>query len=237
MKLKFKNQEFQTDAVNAVINVFDGQKNARATFSIDSNEEQQKIFHTEYGVRNVLQIDNDTLISNMHKVQRGNKLSISRDFDTRQYSVEMETGTGKTYVYIKTILELNAQYNFTKFIIVVPSVAIREGVYKSFQVTEEHFRNLYDSVPYRYFIYNSSRPNDIKRFVKSENIEIMIINIDAFKKAENIFNQQTEKLQWESPLKWIQSTNPVVIIDEPQSVDNTPKSERGNCIIKSSCSF
>lgn len=225
MKLKFKNQEFQTDAVNAVINVFDGQKNARATFSIDSNEEQQKIFHTEYGVRNVLQIDNDTLISNMHKVQRGNKLSISRDFDTRQYSVEMETGTGKTYVYIKTILELNAQYNFTKFIIVVPSVAIREGVYKSFQVTEEHFRNLYDSVPYRYFIYNSSRPNDIKRFVKSENIEIMIINIDAFKKAENIFNQQTEKLQWESPLKWIQSTNPVVIIDEPQSVDNTPKAK------------
>ena len=225
MKLKFKNQEFQTDAVNAVINVFDGQKNARATFSIDSNEEQQKIFHTEYGVRNVLQIDNDTLISNMHKVQRENKLSISRDFDTRQYSVEMETGTGKTYVYIKTILELNAQYNFTKFIIVVPSVAIREGVYKSFQVTEEHFRNLYDSVPYRYFIYNSSRPNDIKRFVKSENIEIMIINIDAFKKAENIFNQQTEKLQWESPLKWIQSTNPIVIIDEPQSVDNTPKAK------------
>lgn len=225
MKLKFKNQEFQTDAVNAVVNIFDGQKNARATFSIDSNDDQQKIFHTDYGVRNVLQIDNDTLISNMHKVQREQKLPISRDFDTRQYSIEMETGTGKTYVYIKTILELNTQYNFTKFIIVVPSVAIREGVYKSFQVTEEHFRNLYDSVPYRYFIYNSSRPNDIKRFVKSENIEIMIINIDAFKKAENIFNQETEKLQWESPLKWIQSTNPIVIIDEPQSVDNTPKAK------------
>ncbi len=225
MKLKFKNQEFQTDAVNAVVGLFDGQQNARATFSIASNDVQQKIFHTDLGIQNVLQIDNDTLISNMHKVQREQKLPISRDFDTRQYSVEMETGTGKTYVYIKTILELNTQYNFTKFIIVVPSIAIREGVYKSFQVTEEHFRNLYDSVPYRYFIYNSSRPNDIKRFVKSENIEIMIINIDAFKKAENIFNQETEKLQWESPLKWIQSTNPIVIIDEPQSVDNTPKAK------------
>src|SRR5699024_6875552 len=99
-----------------------------------------------------------------HNIQKGQKLPITRDFDSKQYSIEMETGTGKTYVYTKTILELNKRYGFTKFIIVVPSVAIREGVFKSLQVTEEHFKNLYDSEPYRYFIYNSSKLSDVRSF-------------------------------------------------------------------------
>lgn len=109
-------------------------------------------------------------------------------------SVEMETGTSKTYIYTKTILELNKLYGFTKFIIVVPSVAIREGVKKSFDVTKEHFSALYDGVPYRYFIYNSAQLSDVRTFAASSNIEIMIINIDAFKKAENVINQQQDKL-------------------------------------------
>lgn len=225
MKLKFKHQDFQTEAVNAVADLFIGQEKLTNTFSIDSNAGQMRLLQNDFGVGNSLELDDDTLIANMHNVQRRHKLPISRDFDTRQYSIEMETGTGKTYVYTKTILELNKRYGFTKFIIVVPSVAIREGVYKSLQVTEEHFKNLYDSVPYRYFVYNSSKLSDVRTFATSSNIEIMIINIDAFKKAENIINQEQDKLNGETAMTYIKDTNPVVIIDEPQSVDNTPKAK------------
>ena len=225
MKLKFKNQDFQTEAVNSVADLFTGQEKSSTTFSIDENAGQMRLLQNEFGFGNRLMIDDDMLISNMHQVQRRHKLPISRDFDSKQYSIEMETGTGKTYVYTKTMLELNKRYGFTKFIIVVPSIAIREGVYKSLQVTEEHFKNLYDSVPYRYFIYNSSKLSDVRTFATSNNIEIMIINIDAFKKAENIINQEQDKLNGETAMRYIQDTNPIVIIDEPQSVDNTPKAK------------
>lgn len=225
MKLKFKHQDFQTEAVNAVADLFTGQEKSSTTFSIDENAGQMRLLQNEFGFGNKLMIDDDTLISNMHTVQRRHQLPVSRDFDSKQYSIEMETGTGKTYVYTKTIHELNKRYGFTKFIIVVPSIAIREGVYKSLQVTEEHFKNLYDSVPYRYFVYNSSKLSDVRTFATSNNIEIMIINIDAFKKAENIINQEQDKLNGETAMRYIQDTNPVVIIDEPQSVDNTPKAK------------
>lgn len=225
MKLKFKNQEFQTDAVNAVADLFLGQEKTSTIFSIDENSSQMSLLQNDFGFGNKLIIDKDTLIANMHNVQRRFKLPLTKDYENRQYSIEMETGTGKTYVYTKTILELNKRYGFTKFIIVVPSVAIREGVYKSLQVTEEHFKTLYDSVPYRYFIYNSSKLSDVRQFATSNNIEIMIINIDAFKKAENIINQEQDKLNGETAMRYIKDTNPIVIIDEPQSVDNTPKAK------------
>lgn len=225
MKLKFKNQEFQTDAVNAVADLFLGQEKTSTIFSIDENSSQIPLLQNDFGFGNKLIIDKDTLIANMHNVQRRFKLPLTKDYENRQYSIEMETGTGKTYVYTKTILELNKRYGFTKFIIVVPSVAIREGVYKSLQVTEEHFKTLYDSVPYRYFIYNSSKLSDVRQFATSNNIEIMIINIDAFKKAENIINQEQDKLNGETAMRYIKDTNPIVIIDEPQSVDNTPKAK------------
>lgn len=225
MKLKFKNQDFQTDAVNAVADLFLGQEKLTTTFSVDNDNGQMRLIQNDFGLGNNRKIDSDKLIANMHSIQRRNKLQISRDFEQRQYSIEMETGTGKTYVYTKTILELNKRYGFTKFIIVVPSVAIREGVFKSLQITQDHFKNLYDGVPYNYFIYNSSKLSDVRRFATSSNIEIMIINIDAFKKAENIINQQQEKLNGETAMRYIKDTNPIVIIDEPQSVDNTPKSK------------
>lgn len=225
MKLKFKNQEFQIEAVNSVADLFAGQEKSNMTFSIDDNGGQIKLLQNDFGFGNKLEIANDTLLANMHAIQRRNKLPISRDYDSRQFSIEMETGTGKTYVYTKTILELNKRYGFSKFIIVVPSVAIREGVFKSLQVTEEHFKNLYDGIPYRYFIYNSAKLSDVRQFATSGNIEIMIINIDAFKKAENIINQEQDKLNGETAMRYIQDTNPVVIIDEPQSVDNTPKAK------------
>ena len=140
MKLKFKNQPFQTDAVNAVVDLFKGQENSRATFSIEKYSKQLAL-ESEFGIGNAIRIDRETLQKNMHAVQKRNNLPMTQlEKDTfPQFSVEMETGTGKTFVYTKTIYELNKQYGFTKFVIMVPSVAIREGVKNSLQTTADHF--------------------------------------------------------------------------------------------------
>ena len=237
MKLKFKKQEFQEKAVNAVADLFKGQEKAGTTFSIVDNSAQFSLLQNDFGFGNKLLLDKETLVSNLKNIQKGQSLP-QTDIESGKalpISIEMETGTGKTYVYTKTILELNKRYGFTKFIIVVPSIAIREGVNKSFQITEEHFKNQYDSVPYRYFIYNSAKLSDVRAFATSSNIEIMIINIDAFKKAENIINQEQDKLNGETAMRYIQDTNPVVIIDEPQSVDNTPKAKEAIATLNPLC--
>lgn len=236
MKLKFKQQKFQTDAVNAVCALFDGQQRQTATFSMEQSGGQQEMF-TSIGIANALYIDDGKIIENMHSVQRKYNLRQTKDLQGRQFSIEMETGTGKTYVYTKTIYELNYLYGFTKFIVVVPSVAIREGVYKSLQITQEHFSALYDNVSCRYFIYNSAKLSDVRQFATSANIEIMIINIDAFRKAENVINRETDKLNGNTALSYIQATNPIVIIDEPQSVDNTPKAKEAIASLNPVCVF
>lgn len=242
MKLKFKNQDFQTDAVNAVVDLFAGQEKTRSTFSVV--EEKQLSLMNDLGTGNALYIDEKAISDNMHAVQKQNKLPMTElraaegnggVASRYQFCIEMETGTGKTYVYIKTIFELNRKYGFTKFIIVVPSVAIREGVYKSFEITKEHFGLQYDNVPCRYFIYNSAKLSDVRQFATSANIEIMIINIDAFKKAENIINQAQDKLNGETAMRYIQDTNPIVIIDEPQSVDNTAKAKEAIASLNPLC--
>lgn len=226
MKLKFKHQDFQTDAVNAVVDLFAGQESAHSTFSVETGAQVQMSGMNEMGFGNGLVIDDNALLENMHTVQKRNNLPITDDAKTHQFSIEMETGTGKTYVYTKTIFELNRKYGLTKFIIVVPSVPIREGVYKSFEVTKEHFGLQYDNVPYHYFIYNSSKLSHVRQFATANGIEIMIINIDAFRKAENIINQAHDKLNGETAMRFIQDTHPVVIIDEPQSVDNTDNAKK-----------
>lgn len=236
MKLKFKQQKYQTDAVNAVCALFDGQQRQATTFSMEQSGGQMEMF-ADIGIANALYIDDGKIIENMHSVQRKYNLRQTNDLQGRQFSIEMETGTGKTYVYTKTIYELNYLYGFTKFIIVVPSVAIREGVYKSLQITQEHFSALYDNVPCRYFIYNSAKLSDVRQFATSANIEIMIINIDAFRKAENVINRENDKLNGETALSYIQATNPIVIIDEPQSVDNTPKAKDAIASLKPLCVF
>ena len=211
MKLKFKNQDFQTDAVNAVVDLFMGQEKTHSTFSVV--EENQMLLMNDFGIGNALYIDRNTLSDNMRAIQKRNLLpmtDLGEDNTAGQFCIEMETGTGKTYVYTKTIFELNRKYGFTKFIIVVPSVAIREGVYKSFEITKEHFGLQYDNVPCRYFIYNSAKLSDVRQFATSANIEIMIINIDAFKKAENIINQAQDKLNGETAMRYIQDTHPIV---------------------------
>ena len=233
MKLKFKNQTFQTDAVNAVVDLFIGQEKTQSTFSV--MDDRQTTFLNELGQGNALYIDQETLTANMHAVQKRNSLPLTDIVGNMQFCIEMETGTGKTYVYTKTIFELHRKYGFTKFVIVVPSVAIREGVYKSFQVTQEHFGLQYDNVPCRYFIYSSAKLSDVRQFATSSNIEVMIINIDAFKKAENIINQAQDRLNGETAMGFIQNTHPIVIIDEPQSVDNTPKAKEAIATLNPLC--
>jgi len=233
MKLKFKKQDFQTDAVNAVVDLFAGQEKTRSTFSVV--EEKQASIFNDLGIGNALYIDGKTLSDNMHAVQKRNNLPMTPNAADMQFCIEMETGTGKTYVYTKTIFELNRKYGFTKFIIVVPSVAIREGVYKSFEIMKEHFGLQYDNVPCRFFIYNSSKLSDVRQFATGANIEIMIINIDAFKKAENVINQAQDKLNGETAMLYIQDTHPIVIIDEPQSVDNTPKAKEAIASLNPLC--
>jgi len=241
MKLKFKNQDFQTNAVDAAADLFKGQEKLHSTFEITNIEQSDLVNQNEFGVGNIVSISNDVLAANMNEVQRKNNLPMTNDIvdeegtTRRSFCIEMETGTGKTYVYTKTIFELNKRYGFTKFIIVVPSVAIREGVYKSFEITKEHFQNTYNNVPCRYFIYNSGKLSDVRQFATSNNIEIMIINIDAFKKAENIINQAQDKLNGETAMRYIQDTNPIVIIDEPQSVDNTPKAKEAIASLNPMC--
>lgn len=250
MKLKFKNQDFQTDAVNAVVDLFAGQEKTHGTFSVETENQTSYLYNT--GVCNALVIDDDALEANMHAVQKRNKLPLTEanwkaprlplklparlgPRTTPQFCIEMETGTGKTYVYTKTIFELNRKYGFTKFIIVVPSVAIREGVHKSLEITREHFGLQYDNVPCRFFIYQSAKLSDVRQFATSANIEIMIINIDAFKKAENVINQPQDRLSGETAMRFIQDTHPIVIIDEPQSVDNTPKAKEAIASLNPMC--
>lgn len=233
MKLKFKNQDFQTEAVNAAVDLFSGQEKTHNTFSVV--EEKQLSLMNGLGVGNALYIDEKAISDNMHAVQKRNRLPMTNNASDMQFCIEMETGTGKTYVYTKTIFELNRKYGFTKFIIVVPSVAVREGVYKSVEITKEHFGLQYDNVPCRYFIYNSARLSDVRQFASSANIEIMIINIDAFKKAENIINQAQDKLNGETAMRYIRDTHPVVIIDEPQSVDTTSKAKEAIASLNPLC--
>ena len=218
MKIKFKEQDFQKQAIKSVVNLFNGQlkedyksKDNSSQISLDSDI-----------CYNGINISNEKIIENMQRVQRQNMLSITDNTQNNTFCIEMETGTGKTYTYTKTIFELNKKYGFKKFIIVVPSIAIKQGVFKSFEIMQDELKKYNEN--YNVFIYNSSKLNQVKNFATSNNIEIMIINIDAFKKDENILNKNTEKLN-KIPIAYIKETNPIVIIDEPQSVDNTDKSK------------
>ena len=194
MKLKFdSNLDYQTEAVKAVTDLFDGQSSMMSYFSINGQtgfdylqfqdgEYKQESQQFGQGVGNRLTISKYDMLENLRKVQTYHKLAPSESLNSLDFNIEMETGTGKTYVYLKTIFELNKLYGFTKFIIVVPSIAIKEGVYKTIQITQDHFKGLYDNVIYDYFVYDSSKLEQVRNFAVSSNIEIMIINIDAFNK-------------------------------------------------------
>jgi len=227
MKIKFyDNLDYQLDAVNSIVDIFKGQETTHTLFEI----RLRGIVGTEQietGIGNRLTLSEDELLKNIQEIQKRNALEITRSIDKNDlnFSIEMETGTGKTYVFLRTIFELNKRYGFKKFIIVVPSIAIKEGVKKNLDITKEHFTTLYDNTPYNYFIYDSSKLNQIIEFARSSDIEVMIINIDAFNKSKNVINLPQEATLGEKPIDIIASTRPIVIIDEPQSVDTTKKAK------------
>lgn len=234
MKIKFKEQEFQLDAVQAVIDCFKGQINEPSKFTLDRGRtknilEGQIYFIDEEGFKNKpIEITEVDVLENIKKVQLKNGLKPSDKLEGKyNLTIEMETGTGKTYTYIRTMYELYRSYGWSKFIVVVPSIAIREGVYKTFQMTEDHFMNLYGT-KIRYFIYNSKQLHKIDQFASDAGINVMIINSQAFnargRDARKIY-RELDEFASRKPIDIIAQTNPIVVIDEPQSVEGKKTKE------------
>jgi len=172
-----------------------------------------------YSYGNRLVISEEQILINLQSIQTNNEINVSAKLDGMHFSVEMETGTGKTYVYLRSIYELNKMYGFKKFVVVVPSVAIREGVLKNLEITHEHFQTLYDNVPVNFQVYDSTKVSTLRGFATTNNIEVLVINIDSFAKDENIINKPNDKLNGQKPVEFIQATHPIVIVDEPQNME------------------
>jgi type III restriction enzyme len=224
MKLHFEpNLDYQLQAVEAVCDLFRGQETCRTEFTVTRSAVDGQFLpghESDLGIGNRLSLLDDQLLDNLHAIQLRNGLPPSESLASGDFTVEMETGTGKTYVYLRTIFELNKRYGFTKFVIVVPSVAIKEGVYKTLQITEDHFRAIYSGVPYDYFLYDSSKLGQVRNFATSSMIQIMVVTVGAINKKDiNNLYKDSEKTGGERPIDLIKSTRPIVIVDEPQSVD------------------
>ena len=233
MKLRFKHQKFQEDAVKATCDIFTGQIKSDYRFLMDQGDIDGTMFSQleQAGFGNAdISLQDAQLIKNLHEVQGLQNIArntkIERLNGRPVFTIEMETGTGKTYTYIKTMYELNKQYGWRKFIVVVPSIAIREGVYKSFQTTAEHFAEDYGK-KIRFFIYNSTKLNELEQFSEDPNINVMIINAQAFNArgadARRIY-MQLDSFRSRKPIDVIAATKPIIIVDEPQSVLGTDKS-------------
>ena len=173
MKLKFDpNLQFQIDAVQVMTEVFDGQPLSEGDLEIGFYR-QDRLFHSELGVGNQLVLDEKMILENVRKIQQHNSIERVNALQGMNFSIEMETGTGKTYVYLRSIFELNRKYGFKKFVIVVPSVAIREGVLKNLEISKEHFLHLFNHVSYDYFVYDSKKVNQVRQFAMSNQVQIM----------------------------------------------------------------
>ena len=255
MKLQFDpKQEYQLDAVQAAVDLFEGQPLEKSDYSVvlqRSQDSNGELFagqvQTENGTGNALLLNEGSLLENLQTVQERNLLDVRDSLDAwtwtdeggshwcPHYSVEMETGTGKTYVYLRTIYELNRKYGFKKFIIVVPSVPVREGVLKNLEITRDHFRDLYNNVESEHTVYDSKRVSQLRQFATSNTVQILVINIDAFRKnftgteaekKSNVIYTERDGLNGMRPIEFIRATRPIVILDEPQSVDNTEKAQQ-----------
>jgi type III restriction enzyme len=243
MKLKFDpSLSYQQDAVAAVVNAFKGQPFVQAGAMASHTLEIGGLFQNDLGIGNRLVLPDEQLLSNVRAVQEANGIEKVSVLQGREFSIEMETGTGKTYVYLRTIFELNKVFGFRKFIVVVPSIAVREGVLKSIEITKEHFETLFDKVPFDYFVYDSRRLGKVRQFATSNQIQIMVINIQSFQRDVadkelsdmteeelrrlNVINRESDRMSGLRPIEYIQSANPIVVIDEPQSVDNSEKARR-----------
>ena len=228
MRFKFEgNQEYQLRAIESVTDLLERQS--------DVHDEPDFTNGTLFAaVSNRMDLDDDVLLDNLQRVQEKNnigqdaslefiaeKITTVTDEKTVRFpnfSIEMETGTGKTYVYLRTILEIFRCYGLRKFIVVVPSVAVREGVLKTLEITREHLSELYNNCPYRYYAYDSANPAQVRQFALSDSVEIMVMTIDSFNKASNVIRQTTDRLQGETPIHLVQATQPILILDEPQNM-------------------
>jgi len=224
MKLHFEpNLDYQLQAVEAVCDLFRGQETCRTEFTVTKSALGGVFLpgiESDLGIGNRLSLLDDELLRNLGDIQLKNCLPPSGSLASGDFTVEMETGTGKTYVYLRSVFELNKRYGFTKFVIVVPSVAIKEGVYKSLQITEEHFKGLYAGVPFDYFLYDSGKLGQVRNFATSPQIQIMVVTVGAINKKDvNNLYKDSEKTGGEKPIDLIKATRPIVIVDEPQSVD------------------
>lgn len=248
MKLHFEeNLPHQLAAIEAVCDLFRGQEVCRTEFTVTQRAAtpqmglalDQGMEESALGIGNRLTLLDDELRANLTAVQLRNGLAPSESLADGNFTVEMETGTGKTYVYLRTAFELHKRYGFTKFVVVVPSVAIKEGVYKSLQITADHFRGLYANTPFDYFIYDSAKLGQVRNFATSPNIQVMVVTVGAINKfgdedeaaaeesdearrrerSRNVMYRASEKTGGEKPIDLIRATRPILIVDEPQSVD------------------
>ena len=240
MKLHFEpNLDYQKAAIESVADLFRGQEINRTEFTVTRRPMAERtgqtdldlggflgpqgelgLVESELGIGNRLTLLDDEIIANLKDIQLRNGLAPSATLTSGDFTVEMETGTGKTYVYLRTVFELNKLYGFTKFVIVVPSVAIKEGVYKTLQITEEHFKGLYSGQPFDYFLYDSAKLGQVRNFATSPNIQVMVVTVGAINKKDvNNLYKDSEKTGGERPIDLIRATRPILIVDEPQSVD------------------
>jgi type III restriction enzyme len=225
MKLHFEpNLDYQLDAIEAVCELFRGQELCRTEFTVTRDPADAQIgldfAQSDLGIGNRLTLLDDALLGNLKDIQIRNGLAPDGTLTSGDFTVEMETGTGKTYVYLRTIFELNRRFGFTKFVIVVPSIAIKEGVYKSLQITEDHFKGLYSGVLFDYFLYDSGKLSQVRNFATSAQIQIMVVTVGAINKKDvNNLYKDSEKTGGERPIDLIKATRPIVVVDEPQSVD------------------
>ncbi len=221
MKIKFdKNQEYQLDAINAVVDVFEGQPLATGAQEISFEQAPGELL-TELGIGNRMLLSDGALHANVNAVQHRNGVTPVQALQGHSFSLEMETGTGKTYVYLRTIYELNSRYGWKKFIIVVPSVPIREGVLQTINMTREHFAALYGNVPLDAWVYDSAQVSRLRGFASSNQLQLLVINIQAFDKQDiAVIHRNNDRLSGRRPIEFIQATSPVVILDEPQNMES-----------------
>lgn len=211
MQLKYEHLDYQKQVIDSIVDLFQGEiTHHQDDFSLSDKDNMRVI-------ANELSLSKDDIFNNLKNIQTQNQLSLSDKLDNLYFSVEMETGTGKTFVYLNTIFELYQRYGWRKFIIVVPSVAIREGVLQTLNSTKAHFKDEFNSPIYHYGEYSGQKTNALKHFATSTNIEILVMNIQSFEKESNIINQQRENGVL---MELIQATNPIIIIDEPQNISS-----------------
>ena len=226
MKLHFEpDLDYQHAAIEAICDLFRGQEINRTEFTVTRRPKggaqgELGLVENERGIGNRLTLLDEDIIRNLKDIQLRNGLPPSGRLASGDFTVEMETGTGKTYVYLRSIFELNKRFGFTKFVVVVPSVAIKEGVYKTLQITENHFKGLYSGQPFDYFLYGSTKLGQVRNFATSSTIQIMVVTVGAINKKDvNNLYKDSEKTGGEAPIDLIRATHPVIIVDEPQSVD------------------